>query len=179
MSPGEEAASLCNTGRLFLNNIAESESMQLEKASEIFKSKCLFLSLACLCNAGGQLSCRDCCVTISPGNHFWNPFFAPSPRLGHSLWLLPPQALAQVSLCTTATCRVWGKEAFEGTLNKFRFLRIKDVRTRFSPVNSRSCQLPKGAAESSAYIVGNTRGEVQGLLVVLVTVVLNPLQCSS
>lgn len=39
--------------------------------------------------------------------------------------------------------------------------------------------MPKGAVESSAYIVGTARGEVQGLLVVLVTVVLNPLQCSS
>lgn len=34
MSTGEEAVSLCNTSKLFLNNIAESESMQLKKASE-------------------------------------------------------------------------------------------------------------------------------------------------
>lgn len=85
MSAGEEAVSLCNTGKLFLNNIAGSESMQLGKASETFKSKRLFLSLACICNTGGQLSCRDCYMTISPGNHFWNPYFVPSPHFDDSL----------------------------------------------------------------------------------------------
>lgn len=39
MSTGEEAASLCNTGKLFLNNIVESESVQLEKVFETFKPK--------------------------------------------------------------------------------------------------------------------------------------------
>lgn len=84
-----------------------------------------------------------------------------------------------MSLRTTVTCKVWRKQAFEGTLSKSRFPRVKDIRIRFSPVKGRSGQLPKRAIEGSVYIVGRTKGEVEGFLIVLVTVVLNPLQCFS
>lgn len=158
MSTGEEAVSLCNTSKLFLNNIAESESMQLKKASETLKSKCLFLSLAWICNFGGQLRCGDCCVTISPENHFWNLFFCPQ-----SSFASFPVASATSGPSMSVSVHHCHIQAFEGTLSNFTFCITKDVRTRFSPLKGRSCQVPKGTVENSAYVAGSRR-EVQGLL---------------
>lgn len=68
-----------NADRLFLNNLAKHR----------------LLPQACLCNAGGQLSCKE---TLLCDHLTWElllgPFFTLSPHLDDALWLLPPQALA-------------------------------------------------------------------------------------
>lgn len=63
------------------------------------------------------------CVTISPGNRFWNPFLLPALIWMMLMWLL------NIWMSVSVYHKVWGKQAFEGALSSSRFPRVKDIRT--------------------------------------------------
>lgn len=98
-----------DTDRLFLNNLA----------------KYWFLSVACLCNARGQLSCTKRLpwhyLTREP---VLGPFFMPSPHLGDALYFCPSGTLALgcfkvfasrwVPICVQLlTANFWGNKTWK------------------------------------------------------------------